>query len=430
VTKPVPRDPMEEDLAMRIAYLDVFAGISGDMTLGALVDAGVDLQALRDELAKVPMHGWRIESERASKSGISGTLVSVVEEEAHGHHHEGHDAQHHGRSCRELVDMIEASHLAPEVVSGATAILWRIADAEAKIHGTTREQVHFHELGGLDSIIDIVGAVVGFRLLGVERIYCSAIPLSHGFVDCAHGRLPVPAPATIELLRGIPTFGIDVDGETVTPTGAGIAAGLCQSFGVFPAMTVQAIGYGCGHKDFPGVPNVLRLVVGERSGPMAGIEGGEGEGSELVADRVKLVEANIDDMNPEFFGRVSERAFSAGAADVWTAPITMKRGRPATQLSAIVDAAKLEAVVTAILEESTTFGVRVSEWERRCLPRTRVEVDTTYGVIRVKLARLGDRVLTASPEYADCAAAAERTGAPLKEIYASASAAARALRGL
>lgn len=456
---------------MRIAYLDVFAGISGDMTLGALLDAGVPIEALRSELAKIPMEDWRLEATRAVKAGISGTraLVTLESDRSHsheqghtgheghghdhdhdhggargddhghdhdhgqghghthgdGHAHEGHRAHEHGRSCRELVDIIEASSLDASVVKRSTEILWRIARAEAKIHDKPAEEVHFHELGGLDSIIDIVGAVVGFDLLGVDEIVCSPLPVSHGFVDCAHGRLPVPAPATAELLRGVPSFPVDINGETVTPTGAAIAVGLAHRVGPFPAMRVEAIGYGCGRKDFPGTPNVLRLFVGERSGAMPGIEGGEGSFGGLISDRIKVIEANIDDMSPELYGRAVERAFEAGAADVWMTPIYMKKGRPATQLSAAVDPGKVEAVVAALLQETTTFGVRIGEFERRCLPRVREIVETEYGPITVKVGMIGARVVTASPEYADCEKAAREHGVAVKEVFAAASTAVR-----
>ncbi len=323
------------------------------------------------------------------------------------------------------MDIIEASSLESGVIRRSTEILWRIARAEAKIHSKPAEEVHFHELGGLDSIIDIVGAVVGFDLLGVDEIVCSPLPISHGFVDCAHGRLPVPAPATAELLRGVPTFAVDIEGETVTPTGAAIATGLCHRIGAFPAMTVEAIGYGCGQKDFPGTPNVLRLFVGERSGAMPGIERGEGDLPSLVTDRIKVIEANIDDMSPELYGRVTEKAFEAGAADVWLTAIQMKKGRPGTQLSAAVAADRLEAVVTALLSESTTFGVRIAEFERRCLPRVTQSVLTAYGEISVKVGKIGDRVVTASPEFSDCDRAAREHGVALKEVFAAAIAAAR-----
>lgn len=409
---------------MRIAYLDVFAGISGDMTLGALVDAGVSLDAIRAELDKVPISGWEVEASKVSRCGIMGTQITVRLQD---HDPERSHRRDHGRSCRELVELIEASDLDEAVVRKSTQILWRIAEAEAVVHGTTREQVHFHELGGLDSVVDIVGAVVGFRMLEVQQIICSPLPVSHGHVNCAHGRLPVPAPATAELMRGVPTFGLDVDGETVTPTGAAIATGLAAHVGGFPAMTVQTIGYGCGHADFPGVPNVLRLFVGERAGQMPGAEGGEGDWSALVADRLRLIEANLDDMNPEFFGRVVEQAFAAGAVDVWTSPISMKKGRPATQLSALAEPMRSEEVAAAILMESTTLGVRISDWERRCLPRQRLSVETPYGPVRVKLGMLGGRVVTASPEYEDCADLAAKHGVAVKEVYAAAVAAARGM---
>ena len=322
------------------------------------------------------------------------------------------------------MDLIDASGLDQEVKDRSAAILWRVADAEAKIHNSTREDVHFHELGGLDSIVDIVGAVVGFRLLGVDEIVCSPLPVSHGFVDCAHGRLPVPAPATAELMRGFPTFPLDVHGETVTPTGAAIATGLADRFGQAPPMAVETIGYGCGTKDFPGVPNVLRLMIGERSGPMPGIEGGEGAWNALIGDRINLIEANLDDMNPEWFARVMERAFEAGAADVWFAPIQMKKSRPATQLSAVAAPEKTDDVVRAILEESTTFGLRVIPCERRCLPREMATVDTPFGAIGVKVGKVGDRLITASPEYEDCLAAAKAHGVPLKTVYEAARSAA------
>lgn len=411
---------------MRIAYLDVFAGISGDMTLGALVDAGVELEAVRAELAKIPMHGWRLEAEKTTRGGICGTRVHVREDGGDGGPGPGHgDHPGHGRPCRELVEMVEASSLEEPVRRQAVALLWRVAEAEAKVHGTTPQEVHFHELGGLDSIVDIVGAVVGFRLLGVEEIVCSPLPISHGFVESAHGRLPVPAPATVELLRGVPTFSLDVEGETVTPTGALIAVGLAGRFGWFPGMAIEAIGHGCGSKDFRGVPNVLRLVVGQRSGPMPGLERGQGTWAALIADRILLLETNLDDMNPELFPRVMQRAFEAGAADVWMSPVYMKKGRPGTQLSALAGPEQVEAVVAAILTESTTFGVRLSTWERRCLPREKRQVQTPFGSVSVKIGKIGDRVVTVAPEYEDCAAAAERVQVSVKEVYSAALAAAR-----
>ena len=271
-----------------------------------------------------------------------------------------------------------------------------------------------------------MGAVVGFEMLGVERIYASPIPLSHGTIECAHGILPVPPPAVLELIKGVPTKPVDVDGETVTPTGAGLAVALAESFGGFPPMTIATIAHGAGRKDFPNTPNVLRLVIGERvAGPMPGSEGGEGVWDAMIADQVALIEANLDDMSPELFPAVVEAAFQAGAVDAWLAPIYMKKGRPGTQVSALCDAGKADAVAQAIIEHSTSFGVRMSTWERRCVPRERRAVPTPYGEINVKLARLGERTLTAAPEFEDCRAAAEKAGVSLKDVYAAAIAAAR-----
>lgn len=468
---------------MRIAYLDVFAGISGDMTLAALIDAGLDVEQLKAELDKIAMPAWDIVATKDKRQGIAGTRVDVVlgkaphphhhdHDHGHGHEHEhehehdhghdhghehdhdhghdhghehdhdhGHEHEHHhdhapapahrhehGRACAELVALIEGSGLAPRVIEKSTGILWRIAQAEAKIHDSSPEQVHFHELGGLDSIVDIVGAVVGFGLLGVDEVVCSPLPVSHGFIECAHGRLPVPAPAAVALLQGVPTFPLDVEGETVTPTGAALATGLADRIGHFPGMTVERIGYGIGHADWPGVPNVLRLLIGTRQGAMAGAEGGEsGEGG-LVTDEVRMVEANLDDMNPELFAPVMEALFAAGAVDVWLTPITMKKGRPATQLTALAAAEELEAVVAALLRESTTLGVRVSTWERRCLPRERVTVETRFGAVRVKLGKLGGRVVNAAPEYEDCVELARQAGVAAKDVYGAAVAAVEGLR--
>jgi uncharacterized protein (TIGR00299 family) protein len=410
---------------MRIAYLDIFCGISGDMTLGALIDAGVEVDALRAQLQLLPMHGWSLSAERVVKRGIAATQAHVEAVEHHHDHDAGadgsHPHHHHGRAARELRAIIENSKLSTGVIEKSVAILQRIAVAEATVHGTEPDEVHFHEIGGLDSIIDIVGAVVGLEMLGVEAVYASPIPLSHGTIECAHGILPVPPPAVLELVKGVPTRPVDVDDETVTPTGAGLVVGLAQSVGRFPAMTIEKIAHGAGRKDFPNTPNVLRLVIGERGErAMPGSEGGEGIWADVIADQVVLIESNLDDMSPELFPAVIEAVFGAGAVDCWMTPIYMKKGRPATQLSALCDPARADAVAGAIIEHSTSFGVRLSTWERRCVPREKRQVTTPYGVISVKLARLGNRTLTVAPEYEDCRAAASRAGATLKDVYAAA----------
>ena len=400
---------------MKIAYLDVCAGISGDMTLGALIDAGVDLDRLRDELRALPLDNWQLDAERVPKAGIQATkaTVSVLDEQAAAPGH---------RRYVELAEIIQAADLPTAVIEQSLAVLRTVAEAEATVHGVPVEQVHFHELGGIDTLIDIVGSVLGLRLLDVERVYCSALPVSHGYVDIAHGRLPVPPPAVAEMLKGRPTFPLDVEGETVTPTGAALAVTLSHHIGAFPAMTVETIGYGAGSKDFPGVPNVLRLWVGQ---PVeADTETLQGR---FVIDEVVTIEANIDDMNPELYPALLEEIFEQGALDAWLTPIQMKKGRPAVKLAALATPENVEAIAETILRESTSFGVRLTSGQRRCLLRETVTVVTRYGELAVKVGRIGAEIVTVAPEYEDCRRAAQQHKVPLKVVYAAASAAAQAL---
>ena len=403
---------------MKIAYLDVFCGISGDMMLGALIDAGVDVEQMKAELAKLPLHGWELQVEAVRTSGLAATRVSVVE--AHGHHHH-HDHEHeegrfhaHGKSCDEVIEIIRGGALEANVVEKAVAVVERIGQAEAKAHGVPREQVHFHELGGIDTIIDIVGAVVGLKLLGIEKLYCSALPVTHGYIDTMHGRLPVPPPAVANLYEGVQTYPLDIEGETVTPTGAGIAVALAE-VGQYPAMRVTKVALGAGHKEFP-IPNLLRLIVGETD-----------EAADLPACEVVLLEANLDDMSGELIGYATEQLFAAGAVDVWATPIYMKKNRPATMLSALASPEKAAAVTDAMLLHTTSFGVRSQRLVRQCLQREHVTVETAYGPVRVKVGKRNGRVMTAAPEYADCVAAAEKSGETLKTVYQAANAAANQL---
>lgn len=410
---------------MKIAYLDVFCGISGDMMLGALVDAGVPLADLEAELRKLPVHGWKFEVEEVRKMGLRATKLTVADTSHHHHHdHDEHRDHHHGMSADAVIDIIKGGDLAPHLIERAVAVVERIAEAEAAAHGVPREQVHFHELGGVDTVIDVVGAVVGLDLLGIEKLYCSPLPMAHGFVNTAHGRLPVPPPAVVNLLPGIPTVVLDVEGETVTPTGAGLAVVLAE-FTARPPMTVSKIGLGAGYKDFP-VPNVLRLMIGEAE---VGTRVGGATGPDDTPTSVVKIEANLDDMSPELFGFAAEQIFAAGAVDVWATPIFMKKNRPATLLSAVCAADRADSVITAILTHTTSFGVRTSLWQRECLDREHVSVETAYGTIRIKLGRRDGKTLTAAPEYADCAAAAEASGVPLKAVYQAAIAAAHSLLG-
>lgn len=402
---------------MRVAYLDIFFGISGDMTLGALVDAGVDPDALRAELAKLHIHDWEVEFETVRIKGLGATRATVSRHHHHEHHHDEHGHghhgdHHHGMRPGELIDIIEASHLNEGVKQRSVMVIERIAQAEAQAHQVSVDEVHFHELGGLDTIIDVVGAVVGFDLLGAEAVYASPIPLAHGFVNTAHGRLAVPVPAVVGLVEGFSTRPLNVDGETVTPTGAAIATVLTAGVGAMPAMTLQATGYGAGHKDFPEGANLLRIMVGETEGATSAGD-----------DTQVLLEANIDDMNPEFFEPAREAVFAAGAVDCWFTPIVMKKNRPGVMFSALTPPEKADAVTEAILTHTTSLGVRRLEATRTCLDRRWEQADTPYGSIKVKLGVRDGRVLTASPEFEECRAAAEAHGVPVKAVYQAALAA-------
>lgn len=471
---------------MRILYLDIFCGISGDMLLGALVDAGADPAQLRQELAGMAPGLWDLEARKVSKRGMAATQVSVLppgqgrhdhtggesnhtgDEDFHtgapvdhtsgdldhtgahpdhtGHagegHHHGHggapaehekapsahhqdrpggDHHDHGRSYADLRQILEGADIAEKVKDITADMLMRLAEAEAAIHDVPAEEVHFHEVGGLDTLVDLAGAVVGMELLGIDRVQASPVPWSHGHVQTAHGLLPVPAPATAKLLEGLPVRPVDVEGETVTPTGAVLVRHLAASFGPPPSMTVAAIGHGAGVKDFPGVPNLLRVVVGEAASH-------EAWGEDLVTDAVVELAANVDDMPPELFEPAMEAVFAAGALDAWMTPIQMKRGRPATMFSALAPTARADAVAEAMLVNTTSLGVRRGLRRRTCLPREMARVATAYGEVAVKVARLGGRVVTAQPEYRDCVARAKEAGAPVREVYSAALAAAQALR--
>lgn len=398
---------------MKIAYLDVFCGISGDMMLGALIDAGVEPEALLAELRKLPLEGWDLQVEQVRKAGLAGTKVTVVQtghHHHHGHEESGHHHHHHGKSADEVIAIIRGGSLASHLVARAVGVVERIALAEAKAHGVPREQVHFHELGGIDTVIDVVGAVAGLELLGVERLVCSPLPVTHGYVDTAHGRLPVPPPAVANLLEGAPTYPLDLEGETVTPTGAGLAVALAE-FGGYPAMRVEKVALGAGYKDFA-IPNLLRLIVGET------------EAADLPSLEVVLLETNLDDMTGELIAVAAEELFAAGAVDVWSTPIFMKKGRPATMLSALAPPAKAADVTTALLLHTSSLGVRTQTLRRQCLDRSHHEVETSYGPIRVKVGQWQGRVVTAAPEFGDCAAAAARAGVAVKLVYQAAAAAA------
>ena len=389
---------------MKIAYFDCFSGISGNMVLGALLDLGLELGALKEALAGLEVSGYEIEARKVLKRHIAGTLVDVKVQE------EGVE-----RHLDDILEIIEKSALPEDVKETCGRIFTRLAEAEARVHRVDIKDIHFHEVGGIDAIVDVVGSVVGLKLLGIEEVYSSPLHLGRGFVECAHGKLPVPAPATLELVKGVPVYGRDIEAELVTPTGAAIITTLAKGFGPSPAMEIEAIGYGAGHKDLP-IPNLLRVSIGRTRRPE---EGGYEE------DVVIVVEANIDDMNPELYEHVMDKLFEKGALDVFLTPIQMKKNRPAVKLSAIVREADLSGVLDAFFDETTTLGVRLYEVRRKKLSREATVVETKYGKISVKVGKLGSIVKNISPEYEDCRRIASQLGIPLKEVYEEARRAAR-----
>ena len=387
---------------MRVAYFDCVSGVSGDMLLGALVDAGVGLDALKERLRSLRLHEFELTVEKVTRGGIAGTKASVVVTHSHDHH----------RHLGDVLTIIESSDLPPKPKADAERVFRRLAEAEAKVHNTTPDKIHFHEVGAVDSIVDIVGAAIGLELLAVDQILVSPIRTGTGFVTCEHGRMPVPAPATAELLSDFPSIGTDIPHELATPTGVAILTVLGIAAPKRPAMAKYTIGYGAGGRDNPEMANVLRLFVGEA-------EGSAGE------DDVWVVETNLDDLSPEIVAYACERVFEAGAVDVFTSPIYMKKGRQGVLLQAIAHDHTREAVEAAIFGETSTLGVRRYRAQRTTLARTEERVETQYGPVRVKVGRVGGEALTVAPEYDDCKAAAGAAGAPLKRVYEAALAAAR-----
>ncbi|MCL6612582.1 MAG: nickel pincer cofactor biosynthesis protein LarC [Peptococcaceae bacterium] len=385
---------------MKTLYLDCFSGISGDMCLGALIDAGADPAMLEMELRRLPLSDWDMRAERETRRGITGTRVKIEVKEQHQPH----------RRFSEIRDLILGSPLPERVRDISTAIFQRLAEAEGKVHGVPAGEVHFHEVGAVDSIVDIVGISLALHFLKVEEVACSPVPAGSGFVECRHGLLPVPAPATAELLKGVPLRKLDVTGELTTPTGAAVVAALAESYGPLPEMTVEAVGYGFGSKDF-GLPNFLRVFIGEAAGKKTAFE----------SETVLVMEANIDDMNPQFAGHVMERLFAAGALEVFISPVYMKKNRPGFLLTALCRPGNRDALLQILFNETTTLGVRFGEERRAVLERRVEEVDSPYGRVRMKMAlESGGRILKAAPEYEDCRKIALEKGVPLREVYEAA----------
>jgi uncharacterized protein (TIGR00299 family) protein len=380
---------------MNLAYFDCFSGISGDMTLGALIDAGCDIGHLRKELQALQVPGWEISAEKVWKNGMAATFAKVKTE-----------GQEKHRSLTDILEILKNSQLTSQVRDRASAVFQKLGEAEARVHDVPLEKIHFHEVGAVDAIVDVVGACIGFHVLGVDKFACSALNVGGGTAKMVHGVLPVPAPATATLLQGKPTYSNGVERELVTPTGAAIVATLCDRFGPQPPMTVSAIGYGAGTADLEGQPNVLRIMIGDAAEKV--VPGYDEE--------ISVIEANLDDMNPQIYGYFLERALAAGALDVYTMPVQMKKNRPGTLLTVLCKPPDTNTLTSLIFAETTTFGVRLTTAQRRILPREHVRVSTTFGDVRIKLSRVNGRILHVSPEFEDCRKLAVEKNVPLQQV--------------
>ena len=391
---------------MRVVYFDCVSGAAGDMIMASLLDAGVPVAALRTELGKLALEGWELRAREVMKGVFRATKVDVeIDRGAH----------RHQRSLRDILEILERSALTPGVKERAARIFTRLADAEARVHGTDRESVHFHEVGAVDAIVDVTGAVLALDLAGVQAVHVSALPIGGGHVGGAHGRIPVPGPGTAELLRGFPVVDTGVRAELVTPTGAAILTTLAASAGRMPSLTVDAVGYGAGTVDLPDTPNVLRCFLGETTTSAAGDE------------TVLEVETTIDDMSPQLYEPLIERLFEAGALDVYLQPVIMKRGRPGIVVTVLCAPERAGDLSRALFEESTTIGVRWSERRRARLQREMIVLTTAYGAIPFKVSRLQGRIVTVTPEFADVARIAREKSLPVREVLDQARADGRRL---
>lgn len=456
----------------KLLYFDCFSGASGDMVLGALLDAGLPLAALREALGSLAIDGYELTSTRVMRAGVSATKFGVIEKGAGGHqpehahshepHHDHapqahaphgqephdhahpHDAEHaheghgrhehhahephaqghahehgHGRhhehahrSLREIEALIARSALSSAARDRAIALFRRLAEAEAAIHDMPVERVHLHEVGALDSIIDIVGGVFAIEWFGADRIVASALNTGSGMVQCAHGRFPVPAPATARLVAGVPVYASGPAVELLTPTGALLVTGYAQGYGTLPPMTIDRIGYGAGDRDFPSTPNVLRVMVGSSTA----IE----EAGDPDAEHVVVLECEIDDMNPQLYGVLLDRLLAAGALDVFYAPVHMKKNRPGTLVTVLASPERRAALSQIIFSETTTLGLRYHDVLRERLEREQIEVATPWGAVRMKVARRADQVMNVAPEFEDCVRVAEAGGVAVKDVQAAA----------
>jgi uncharacterized protein (TIGR00299 family) protein len=432
--------PTTKDGVPRVAYLDCFSGISGDMFLGALIDAGVP-PAIFEETIDALNVGAKLEISRVARSGISATKVDVIvngkkdsprEAQEHQHHTHSHPHNHshehehdhrhehnrdhaheHGRGLNEIRGMINAAKISAAAKRTAIAIFEKLGAAEAKIHNVPVEQIHFHEVGAVDALVDIVCAAVGFEALGVDELICSPLNVGGGTIECAHGVFPVPAPATVKLLKGAPVYSSGVQAELVTPTGAAIVATLVKRFTSFPAMKIEKAGYGAGTRDFPGHANVLRISLGASSADKS-VRATQDPATQT--ETVTILEANLDDLNPQIFGYVMDRLLEAGALDVFAVPVQMKKNRPGTLLTVLAKPEDAGQLTKIIFDETTTLGVRRREEQRQVLARTWQTVSTKFGAVRIKIGSMNGSVTSYAPEYEDCRRIAEERKVPLKFV--------------
>jgi pyridinium-3,5-bisthiocarboxylic acid mononucleotide nickel chelatase len=417
----------------KILFVEPFSGISGDMFLGAMLDLGLDFAAIERKLRLLPLQGYHLSVQPCSRAGIRAQKFDVHLEETHGHPHEHHVGEthghghvhqaeglhshehehHHHRSFRDIRTMIQTSGLSDWVKQKSIEAFSMLAEAEGKIHGRPAEDVQFHEVGAVDSIIDMVGAAIAIEEIMPVRVISTEVNVGQGVLECRHGRYPAPGPATLELLKGIPIYGHAGSGEMTTPTGAAILATFAGSFGARPGMRLERVGYGAGARDFPKAANVLRLSLGTSAAPAAVSIHEQG-------DRVAVIEATVDDMSPQIYGYFLERALATGALDVFAVPAQMKKNRPGIMLSVVCDPSRLDDLTALVFEETTTIGVRYSFAERATLTREMLEVETAYGPVSIKVSFHGGRRANFAPEYECCRRLAQEKGAALKDVMAAA----------
>lgn len=381
---------------MRVIYLDCFSGISGNMMIGALLDAGLPIDYLQAELNKLPIKSYKLIDKAVVKKGIKARYFNV----------EAWQWFQPSRNLHDINKIIDESGLADTVQTRAKAIFQRLAAAEAKVHGVPETKIHFHEVGAVDSIIDIVGTVIGLEYLGIERIFSSELHVGSGFVKCAHGLMPVPAPATAELLKNIPFYSDKIKGELVTPTGAAVVACLSEAYGPLPkGFRVEQVAYGAGSMDLD-IPNVLRLYAGELECVV-----------ETGTNPAKIIETNIDDMNPQIYGYITEKLLEKGVSDVYLTPVIMKKGRPGTKLTVMVSEAQVSEIVRVVFSETTSLGVRIHDCSGFHLEREFETINTPWGDVKVKIGKLDGRTVNVAPEYEDCKRLASNENVSIKTIY-------------